>query len=246
MAQLADGQVSEARRTQARDEVFRAPGLSSPTWADLRDVVRGMTLQAEGDLAGALAIARRDPTGRHELGVLWQSALLRRCGDRAGAWAALERLAATTRHGYAEVDASVLAALLHADEGAVGAWHVAVEEALDAAADGLIMRPFRSHDPLLRPLLIEHLGWPTAHADLIRLALATPRRADPLPAATELTARETEVLACLRSSMSTAEIATSLFLSVNTVKTHQRAIYRKLGAEGRRSAVRRGLDLGII
>ena len=46
--------------------------------------------------------------------------------------------------------------------------------------------------------------------------------------------------------MSTAEIATSLFLSVNTVKTHQRAIYRKLGAEGRRAAVRRGLDLGLI
>lgn len=38
--------------------------------------------------------------------------------------------------------------------------------------------------------------------------------------------------------MTTAEIAAALHLSLNTVKTHQRAIYRKLGVSTRRDAVK--------
>lgn len=38
--------------------------------------------------------------------------------------------------------------------------------------------------------------------------------------------------------MTTAEIAEALYVSINTVKTHQRAIYRKLGVANRREAVR--------
>ena len=48
------------------------------------------------------------------------------------------------------------------------------------------------------------------------------------------------------STLSNAEIAHHLYLSVNTVKTHQRMIYRKLGADGRRDAVRRAKDLHIL
>ena len=47
------------------------------------------------------------------------------------------------------------------------------------------------------------------------------------------------MLRYLASTLSNAEIAAQLYLSVNTVKTHQRMIYRKLGAAGRRDAVRR-------
>ncbi len=247
IVQLARGEVSQSRHTQARDELFASPQAASPGCRDLRDVVRGMTLQAEGDLAGALAIARHDESERHAFGRLWEAALLRHCGDRAGARAALQRLPTLGRHTWVEVDARLLTALLHADDGEIGASHAVLEQALARAAGGLILRPFHSHASALRTLLIEHLDWGTSYADLIRRALATHgREPGPSSAATELTARETEVLACLRSAMSTAEIATSLFLSVNTVKTHQRAIYRKLGAEGRRAAVRRGLDLGLI
>ena len=246
MVQLARGDLAQARRTQAREDVLHPTARTSPEWGDLRDVVRAMTLQAEGDPAGALAVARSGPSDRHPLGMLWESSLLRRCGDRAGAWAALKRLPGSARNGYVGVDARLHEALLHADEGEIGATHAAIEQALAAADAGLIVRPFHEHTLALRPLLVEHLGWGTCHADLIRRVLAAHDGISRPPATSELTARETEVLACLRSSMSTAEIATSLFLSVNTVKTHQRAIYRKLGAEGRRAAVRRGLDLGLI
>ena len=41
------------------------------------------------------------------------------------------------------------------------------------------------------------------------------------------------------------EIAENLNISVNTVKTHMRAIYHKLGVTGRSEAIRRAEDLGI-
>jgi len=51
-----------------------------------------------------------------------------------------------------------------------------------------------------------------------------------------LTEREQTILRYLASSLSNTEIANELYLSVNTIKTHQRTIYRKLGAAGRRDA----------
>jgi LuxR family transcriptional regulator, maltose regulon positive regulatory protein len=45
---------------------------------------------------------------------------------------------------------------------------------------------------------------------------------------------------------STSEIATEMYLSVNTVKAHLRSIYRKLSAAHRSEAVRRARQLGLI
>lgn len=61
-----------------------------------------------------------------------------------------------------------------------------------------------------------------------------------------LTAREHEVLGYLAELMPTEEIAARMFVSVNTVKTHVRAILRKLCAERRNDAVRRARELGLI
>ncbi|MFD0744342.1 response regulator transcription factor [Phytohabitans flavus] len=76
-----------------------------------------------------------------------------------------------------------------------------------------------------------------------------PAAADP-PASPEtgetLTERELTVLRYLQSMLSTVEIAGELSLSVNTVKTHVRNIYRKLSATRRREAVRRGRELRLI
>jgi LuxR family maltose regulon positive regulatory protein len=46
--------------------------------------------------------------------------------------------------------------------------------------------------------------------------------------------------------MSTREIANSLFVSPNTVHTHTRTLYRKLGAHTRAEAVARGTALGLV
>jgi LuxR family maltose regulon positive regulatory protein len=61
-----------------------------------------------------------------------------------------------------------------------------------------------------------------------------------------LTERESLMLGYLASTLSNAEIADALFVSGNTVKSHQRMIYRKLAVTGRRAAVARGRELGLL
>jgi LuxR family maltose regulon positive regulatory protein len=46
--------------------------------------------------------------------------------------------------------------------------------------------------------------------------------------------------------LSAREIASELFLSINTVKGHTKSLYRKLDVATRTDAVRRGYELGLI
>ncbi len=54
------------------------------------------------------------------------------------------------------------------------------------------------------------------------------------------------MLQLLRGTLSAREIGQELCVSANTVKSHTRAVYRKLGVSTRHDAVRRGHELGII
>ncbi|MDD7942484.1 LuxR C-terminal-related transcriptional regulator [Actinomycetospora lutea] len=121
---------------------------------------------------------------------------------------------------------------------------------LTAAATGL-QRPFLT-GPGLTPLLhaaamrggvagrfAEDLVARLAPGPLHDLAR---RRAQVRP----LTERELTALHYLAGPLSNAEIATELYVSVNTVKTHQRSVYRKLGATGRRDAFRIARSLGLL
>lgn len=67
-----------------------------------------------------------------------------------------------------------------------------------------------------------------------------------VPAIEPLSKAEGAVLDLLVSDMSLREIADALFLSQNTVKSHCRAIYRKLQAASRADAVARARDLGLL
>jgi LuxR family transcriptional regulator, maltose regulon positive regulatory protein len=57
---------------------------------------------------------------------------------------------------------------------------------------------------------------------------------------------EIRVLRYLQTNLSAREIADELYISVNTVKTHQRHLYRKLGAHSRTQAVERARALGLL
>ena len=61
-----------------------------------------------------------------------------------------------------------------------------------------------------------------------------------------LTERELEILACIVSGCSNAQIAEQLFVTVGTVKTHVRNILNKLGASDRTQAAVRALRAGLI
>jgi NarL family two-component system response regulator LiaR len=61
-----------------------------------------------------------------------------------------------------------------------------------------------------------------------------------------ITARELEILALIARGLSNREIATQLFVSENTVKTHCARAFDKLGAARRTQAVQRGKELGLL
>jgi LuxR family maltose regulon positive regulatory protein len=61
-----------------------------------------------------------------------------------------------------------------------------------------------------------------------------------------LSERELEILQLLAEGLTNPEIATRLFLSLNTVKVHARNIYGKLNVHNRTQAVARSQELGLL
>ncbi|MGD9528113.1 MAG: LuxR C-terminal-related transcriptional regulator [Pseudonocardia sp.] len=127
-----------------------------------------------------------------------------------------------------------------------------LEEALLPAASIALRRPFLGENPELRDLLQLRVQRGTAApafaVDLLERMSGAP--ADELAArralVDPLTDREQTVLRYLASTLSNAEIANELYVSVNTVKSHQQTVYRKLGVGGRRDAVRRARALRLL
>ena len=74
---------------------------------------------------------------------------------------------------------------------------------------------------------------------------ASPQRPGP-GSVEELTTKELEIVRLLSGSLTRREIAAHLYVSLNTVKTHQRSLFRKLDVSDRRSAVERARKLGLI
>jgi LuxR family maltose regulon positive regulatory protein len=87
-------------------------------------------------------------------------------------------------------------------------------------------------------------GGPTA----AEAAADEPPAAPPArpPGIQPLTERELIILRHLPSMLSTPEIASMLCVSANTVKTHVKNVYRKLGVGRRRDAIRRAREVGLI
>jgi LuxR family maltose regulon positive regulatory protein len=84
--------------------------------------------------------------------------------------------------------------------------------------------------------------------DAVLDAWAGRRRAAPpsRQLAEPLSEREQTVLRYLASSRTNADIAAELFVTPNTVKTHVRSIYRKLGVGRRHDAVLRARELQLL
>jgi LuxR family maltose regulon positive regulatory protein len=126
----------------------------------------------------------------------------------------------------------------------------ALERALDLAEPGGLVFPFLLHPA---PELLErHPRHRTAHGkllddilDVLRGRLSVQESSgDEL--AEPLTASEQRVLGYLASNLSTGEIGSELYLSINTIKVHLRHIYGKLGVHSRTEAVERARELRLI
>jgi LuxR family transcriptional regulator, maltose regulon positive regulatory protein len=107
------------------------------------------------------------------------------------------------------------------------------------------LRPFALAGQGLRVLLVDQLGGARDPAAFAYRCLAARQRVH-LPLTPQLSVREQDVLAQLISLSNLGEIADDLDVSVNTIKSHVRAIYGKLGVNTRRTAVLRALEHGLL
>jgi LuxR family transcriptional regulator, maltose regulon positive regulatory protein len=137
---------------------------------------------------------------------------------------------------------------VHDEQGALRALERALDLAEPRGYAGILARygaPLRS---LLRRLVERGTGHRALAAQLLS-ALDTGGASDRAAPATllePLSDRELAVLRFLPTMMSNAEIASEMFVSVNTVKTHLKHVYRKLDVADRRDCVRRARELRLL
>jgi LuxR family transcriptional regulator, maltose regulon positive regulatory protein len=138
---------------------------------------------------------------------------------------------------------------VHDEEGALRA----LERALDLAEPRGYVNVIARHGAPVRSLLRRLVARGTGHRALAGRLLSTldgrPGRERAAASATllePLSERELTVLRFLPTMMSNAEIASEMFVSVNTVKTHLKHVYRKLDVADRRDCVRRGRELRLL
>ena len=192
--------------------------------------------------AAAMLLERMGRAGTPE-GVIGAAQVHRLLGDLEAATTVRAR-ARTAEHVRGRTTTAVLDALLAAAAGDADRASDHLEDALTAAMPWTLRRPFLAEEDL-RPLLERRIergsAVPEFALDLLdRMSSASVADVElRRPLADPLTERERTVLRYLASTLSNAEIAAELYVSLSTVKTHQRAVYRKLGAGGRREAVRR-------
>jgi LuxR family maltose regulon positive regulatory protein len=152
------------------------------------------------------------------------------------------------------VETSVIRACQLLEAGQVTAAADELAEALEIARPELLRWPFVDTPPQARRLLRTHPRLKGPSAWLNPSSGAQPRTggrnapvADPGPQVLQdLSERELEVLRYLAEMLSTAEIAATMFISVNTVRTHIRSILRKLSVSRRNQAVRRARERGLL
>ncbi|WP_309074267.1 LuxR C-terminal-related transcriptional regulator [Paenarthrobacter sp.] len=120
-----------------------------------------------------------------------------------------------------------------------------LEEALHIADELDVLRPLAIAPQEVIDLLVERVGTFGPQEALAQRLLALHPPAD-ARRAQSLTPREREVLTLLPSHLSQEQMAAELHLSVNTVKTHIRLIYSKLGAGSRHDAVAAAYKTGYL
>lgn len=164
----------------------------------------------------------------------------RRAGNTFEAQTFLGGIAKEGAASNVAVSALLTSATMARERGDRAEAHQQLEKALDIASAQSIGQPFSNPDEALTGLLTEHAAWGTAHEGFLAARIAHTgggiSRHELL--GVRLTSREKEIFGYLCTTMTAEEIAMALFVSVNTVRTHQRSIYRKLGVSTRREAIK--------
>jgi LuxR family maltose regulon positive regulatory protein len=210
---------------------------------EARDWARARGLIPEAEVAFA-----------REYELLTLARLLTAEGATAEAMVVVERALAAAEaagRGRSILEGRIVDALARHASGELDAALASLDRAVALAEPDGWARTFLDEGPAMTALLKEAAKRRTVRAYVHGL-LVSATGAPPAVARTRpplvypLSERELEVLRLLQSELDGPEMANELVVSVNTLRTHTKNIYAKLGVSSRRAAVRRAGELGLL
>jgi LuxR family transcriptional regulator, maltose regulon positive regulatory protein len=231
-------------------------GWTPPAWIERRlTVLQSQACLATADICSAIDLARQaDPGSSLDAAVALAHALLGE--DLAAARNALTGAPPDEQASDGVLLAAcLLDARLSYETGDRARGHRSLERALRLSEPEQYRLPFALEEGWLRPVLRREPELAQAFRRLVEPDRIGPKLAEARPPGAgrdvpliveALSEREREVLEHVSAMESTAEIASEMYISVNTVKTHLKSIYRKLSVTHRGEAVRRARQFGLL
>ncbi len=234
----ANGALAEGRTAMAAQIIARArSGTPVPAWLDQQlSLVESRACAAAGDIQAALAAAGRADCKTSRQAAVTLAQAWAAAGDGDNARRALAPALGSGTLDRVRLHAWLVDAQLSYTVGDRARGRRSLASALRLAEPEQLRLPFVAEGGWIGPVLQRDPELADAHRGL----LAPARRHEPL------TKREREVLQLVSGMLNTAEVASGMYISVNTVKTHLKSIYRKLAADHRAEAVRRARQLQLI
>jgi LuxR family transcriptional regulator, maltose regulon positive regulatory protein len=250
---LAEGRSDVATQFLARAR----SGWSVPAWLEQRlSLAESRACAAAGDTRAALAAAERAGRDAPLTAAVALAYARAAAGDGPNARRALAPALAAGGDAPEQVrlQARLVDARLSYGSGDGARGRRSLASALRLAEREQLRLPFVMERGWIGPLLRRDPELARTHRRLFTPAMrdgqpaappGTPERAA-APTVEPLTEREREVLRHVSGMLNTAEVASEMYISVNTVKSHLKSIYRKLAAAHRGEAVRRARQLELI
>jgi LuxR family transcriptional regulator, maltose regulon positive regulatory protein len=254
----ARGALAQDNGPAAVDLIQRGrDSWAPPPWLDhLLTMAEAQASTAIGDIQAALDAARRAGTGSGLDAAVARARAFLAAGNLHAARQALPVGAdAPTGEADDRLEAHLTDALISYRSHDRARGRRSLERALRLAEPERRRLPLAMNQSWIQPALHYSPDLARVYRGLLQpgagrrgevaFRLANGSHPDPV-IVEQLSDREREVLRFAAAMLSTYEIADSMYLSVNTVKTHFKSIFRKLGATRRGEAVRRAKKLGLI
>jgi LuxR family maltose regulon positive regulatory protein len=252
---LAEGRADVTAQCVAKAR----SGWRVPDWLEQKlTQVESQACLAAGHVQAGLAIAERiDRDSSLEAAIMHARAWVA-AGDTSNARRALSPALAAHHEAaeHVQLQAWLVDAQLSYNSGIRSRGHRSLASALRLAEREQRRLPFVLERRWIKQALerdpelarsYQRLLAPTLRHGQLPATLNAPAPDQPAIVAVEpLTEREREVLRHVSDMLNTAEVASEMYISINTVKSHLKSIFRKLAATHRGEAVRRAQQLELI
>jgi LuxR family transcriptional regulator, maltose regulon positive regulatory protein len=250
--------LAEGRARVVSEIVGRARhGWTPPSWLDHRlKLLESRACAAMSDIQSAVDTATSaDPGSSLDAAVALAHAWLAAGDSQAAADTLASVSGGAEAPDWVRLEGWLVDAQISYGRGDRGRGRRSLEHALRLGEPEQLRLPFAIERTWIRPVLRSDPDLAHAHRRLLEPDLVSPGRvlvqkpgageAAPL-IVEQLSGREREVLRLVSTMLSTAEMAAEMYISVNTVKSHLKSIYRKLAVTQRGEAVRRARQLELL